>query len=183
MAVISRRGLFRIASGSLAAGGARTPLAAQPAASPDGIDLLTIKRRGVGFRGIDKAKAYPGLHVSPVLIAATNLGTVYLIDMEGKVVHRWEMPYSRGLHGDPTERGTLFYNGKIPMSTHQNALHGRLGDGGGLERQGAVERKEASGAPPRRRPPQERQCHAHLRQRIVAGDRAAGAWRARRLGI
>ena len=28
-------------------------------AAPDGIDPITIKRRSVGFRGIDKAQAYP----------------------------------------------------------------------------------------------------------------------------
>jgi hypothetical protein len=44
--------------------------------------------------------------------AATNK-TVYLIDLRGEVVHTWEMPYPPG-YGYLTERGTLFYNGKIP---------------------------------------------------------------------
>ena len=182
MAMISRRGVFRIAGGSLAAGGARTPLAAQPAASPDGIEPLTIKRRGVGFRGIDKAHAYPGFTLFAP-IAATNR-TVYLIDMEGKVVHRWEMPYAPGLHGYLTERGTLFYNGKIPNETHLGKTPFMGGSAMEVDWNGKVlwEVKHPE--------------HHHdgvrlrngnvmldLRQRIVAGDRAAGAWRARRLGI
>jgi hypothetical protein len=41
-------------------------------------------------------------------------GTVYLIDLNGKIVHTWRMPYPPGLHGYLTGKGTLFYNGKIP---------------------------------------------------------------------
>jgi Arylsulfotransferase (ASST) len=37
--------------------------------------------------------------------------------MDGKVVHAWKMPYPPGLYGYLTERGTLFYNGKIPNDT------------------------------------------------------------------
>jgi len=116
MAVISRRDVFRIAGGSLAVRGTAFSAAVQPAAAPTGIDPLTIKRRGVGFRGMDKAHAYPGFTLFAPM-AATNR-TVYLIDMEGNVVHRWEMPYAPGLHGYLTDRGTLFYNGKIPNETH-----------------------------------------------------------------
>jgi hypothetical protein len=40
--------------------------------------------------------------------------TVYLINVQGNVVHTWEMPYPPGVYGYLSERGTLFYNGKIP---------------------------------------------------------------------
>jgi outer membrane protein assembly factor BamB len=40
-------------------------------------------------------------------------GTVYLVDLRGKIVHTWRLPYPPG-YGYITERGTLFYNGKIP---------------------------------------------------------------------
>jgi len=115
MAMISRRDVFRIAGGSLATGGTVVS-ALQPAATMDGVEPNAVKRRGVGLRGIDKARAHPGFTLFAP-IAATNR-TVYLIDMEGNVVHRWEMPYPPGLHGYLTERGTLFYNGKIPNETH-----------------------------------------------------------------
>jgi len=38
---------------------------------------------------------------------------MYLIDIDGKVVDTWKMPYPPGNYGYLTERGTLFYNGKI----------------------------------------------------------------------
>ena len=41
-------------------------------------------------------------------------GMVYLIDLMGKIVHTWKMPYPPGLYGYLTDKGTLFYNGKIP---------------------------------------------------------------------
>jgi hypothetical protein len=47
----------------------------------------------------------------------TSDGTVYLIDLNGKIVHTWRMPYPPGLYGYLTGRGTLFYNGKIPNET------------------------------------------------------------------
>jgi hypothetical protein len=44
-------------------------------------------------------------------------GSVFLIDLKGKIVHSWRMPYPPGLYGYLTEAGTLFYNGKIPNDT------------------------------------------------------------------
>src|SRR5262245_63262203 len=40
-------------------------------------------------------------------------GTVYLVDMDGKVAHTWRMPYRPGLHGHLLPGGHLFYGGKI----------------------------------------------------------------------
>jgi hypothetical protein len=115
MTMISRRDVFRLASLSLAGGGTAERAEAQPL-TVNAIEPITIKRRGVGFRGLDKARAFPGFTLFAP-IAATNR-TVYLVDMDGTVVHRWEMPYAPGLHGYLTPRGTLFYNGKIPNDTH-----------------------------------------------------------------
>src|SRR6516225_2008123 len=39
--------------------------------------------------------------------------TVYLIDLQGEVVHTWYLPYAPGLLGYLTERGTLFYSGRV----------------------------------------------------------------------
>jgi hypothetical protein len=44
---------------------------------------------------MERARAYPGFTLFAP-IAASNR-TVYLIDMEGKVIHRWEMLYAPGL--------------------------------------------------------------------------------------
>jgi hypothetical protein len=77
------------------------------------IEPNTIKRRGVGLRGHDPARAFPGL----TLFAPDgkpDSKPVYLIDMEGNVVHTWDMPCPAGLTAFLTDRGTLFYNGFIP---------------------------------------------------------------------
>ena len=88
-----------------------TTAAASPA--PMGIEPNTIKRRGVGLRGHDQARAFPGF----TLFAPDgkpDANTVYLIDMQGHVVHTWEMPCPVGLTAFLTKRGTLFYNGNVP---------------------------------------------------------------------
>ena len=90
MTMISRRDVFRLASVSLASGATVVSAEAQPATA-NGIEPFTIKRRGVGLRGIDEPRAFPGFTLFAP-IAATNR-TVYLIDLQGAVVHRWEMPY------------------------------------------------------------------------------------------
>jgi hypothetical protein len=78
------------------------------------IDQNPVRRRGTGLRGLDAARASPGLTLfSPM----EEGGIVYLISLEGKVAHTWKMPYPPGLYGYLTERGTLFYNGKIPNET------------------------------------------------------------------
>jgi hypothetical protein len=123
---LTRRGLIQAAgiSGGLGAlgataGGISGAALAQPAADsavPAGIEPNTIKRRGVGLRGYDPDRTSPGF---TLFTPETNTNkTVYLIDLRGNVVHTWEMPYPAGPYGYLTDRGTLFYNGRIPSSTH-----------------------------------------------------------------
>jgi hypothetical protein len=119
---ISRRGLIQVAGvsgglGVLGATGAGNQGLAQQIAGPAqaGIEPITIKRRGLGLRGYDEARASPGF----TLFAATRPNkTVYLIDLQGNVVHTWDMPYPPGEYGYLTDRGTLFYNGQIPNPSH-----------------------------------------------------------------
>jgi hypothetical protein len=78
------------------------------------IEPNTIKRRGTGFRGYDPARVSPGYTLfAPI----TGGGLVVLIDVEGTVIHTWNMPYPPGLYGYLTDKGTLFYNGKISNET------------------------------------------------------------------
>jgi hypothetical protein len=78
------------------------------------IDQNPIRRRGTGLRAFDRSLACPGF----TLFAPMNgNGTVYVIDLKGKVLHEWHMPYPPGLYGYLTDSGTLFYNGKIPNDT------------------------------------------------------------------
>ena len=107
---ISRRDFFISTVGvSVAARSARGP--AQTAQMP--VDQNPIRRRGTGLRGLDEARASPGL----TLFAPLGGKTVYLIDLHGTVVHTWNLPYRPGVYGYITERGTLFYNGQISNDT------------------------------------------------------------------
>ena len=82
----------------------------QPTATPsNGIEPNAIRRRGVGFRGYDPSRTSPGF---TLFTPQFGDGTVYLIDIQGDVVHTWKMPYPPGRYGYLTERGTLFYNGR-----------------------------------------------------------------------
>jgi hypothetical protein len=65
------------------------------------------KRRGVGLRGHDPDRAFAGFTLFSPLPSKNK--TVYLIDMQGNVVHTWEMPYPPGQSG---------YNGQIPNESH-----------------------------------------------------------------
>jgi len=77
-------------------------------------DQNTIRRRGTGLRAIDPARVSPGFTLFAPLQGG---GAVWLIDVNGKPVHSWRMPYPPGLYGYLTAEGTLFYNGQIPSDT------------------------------------------------------------------
>jgi hypothetical protein len=77
--------------------------------SSSNVDQNTIRRRGVGIRAIDRSKAFPGYTLfAPI----TGSGQVYLVDLDGNVVHRWALPYPPGAYGYLLPNGNLFYNGK-----------------------------------------------------------------------
>jgi len=121
MSDVSRRDFVKLAASLPCAGAALAPpgtavgSAQSPAQSPapPAIDQNPIRRRGVGLRGIDPARACPGL----TLFAPAGLTETFLIDLHGAVVHSWKMPYRPGLYGYLTDRGTLLYNGQIPNQT------------------------------------------------------------------
>jgi hypothetical protein len=110
----TRRGFVDGAITAMFAGAARgsqTSSGSNRSAIPD---QNPIRRRGIGLRALDVERASPGFALfAPI----RGDGTVYLIDLQGNVVHAWKMPYPPGLYGYLTEKGTLFYNGKIPNDT------------------------------------------------------------------
>ena len=73
------------------------------------VEQNKIKRAGTGLRAVDHERAFPGFTLFAPMSGA---GNVYLIDLDGKVTHTWQMPYAPGNYGYLTDRGTLFYNGK-----------------------------------------------------------------------
>ena len=92
-------------------------MAQAPAAQSAGlVDQVRVRRAGVGLRAYDPSKTFNGFTLFAPFGAEAR--TVYLIDMQGHVVHTWEMPYAPGMYGFLTPRGTLFYNGTIPSPEH-----------------------------------------------------------------
>jgi outer membrane protein assembly factor BamB len=77
------------------------------------IDQNTVRRRGTGLRALDPARTSPGYTLFTIVLGD---GTVYLTDLSGETIHSWRLPYP-GQYAYLTERGTLFYNGKIPGDT------------------------------------------------------------------
>jgi uncharacterized protein (UPF0248 family) len=79
------------------------------------IEQNTLKRRGVGLLASDPERASREFTLfAPLFVQNRN---VYLIDLQGNIVHTWTMPYSPGLSGYLTERGTLFFNGRTPENS------------------------------------------------------------------
>ena len=121
---MTRRTFFGAAMGVVTAGvqvpslSSRIPCAQSGTGSSGttGVDQNPIRRRGTGLRAVDAARVSPGLTLFAAMLAE-GTGTVYLINLKGEVVHTWKMPYPPGLYGYLTDKGTLFYNGKIPNDT------------------------------------------------------------------
>jgi hypothetical protein len=104
-----------IGGGVVALGGSSAlprPALAQPQELAVGdLEPNPIKRRGLGRRAYDPQRASPGF---TLFTPQFGDGTVYLVDLEGTVVHTWKLPYPPGRYGYLTDRGTLFYNGRTP---------------------------------------------------------------------
>src|ERR671923_1504651 len=85
-----------LAAGLLTVGGiarAQSPSpVGVPSAAPS-IEPNTIKRRGTGLRGYDAQRAAPGFTLFTPLLGG---GLVYLVDMQGTLVHTWQLPYPPG---------------------------------------------------------------------------------------
>jgi uncharacterized protein (UPF0248 family) len=74
------------------------------------VEQNSLRRRGVGLRACEAERASPGFTLfAPHFVQNRS---VYLIDLQGAVVHIWNMRYPPGLSGYLTEQGTLFYNGR-----------------------------------------------------------------------
>jgi hypothetical protein len=61
------------------------------------VEQNTLKRRGIDLRALDQERASPGFTLFAPHFVQNQ--TVYLIDLEGNVVHTWEMPYPPGMSG------------------------------------------------------------------------------------
>jgi hypothetical protein len=122
---ITRRGLIQSAgilgglgalAGSTSGLGPEAFAQAAGSTAQSGIEPNTIKRRGGWLPRLRSGPRFPRFHaVCPVNSEQQDrVPDRYTSNL----VHTWEMPYPPGLYGYLTDRGTLFYNGKIPSSTH-----------------------------------------------------------------
>ena len=76
------------------------------------VDQATGRRtRKLGLTAHDPSKAYQGYTLYTPMFGD---GTVYLLDMDGNEVHRWQMPLPPGLYAYLLPNGNLFYGGKTP---------------------------------------------------------------------
>ena len=90
------------------------------------VEQNKVKRSGVGLRACDRDRAFNGFTLFAPLGGG---GTVYLFDLDGKVVHTWQMPYPPGMYGYLTDSGTFFYNGKT-VDNSTRYINGKPGKGG-----------------------------------------------------
>ncbi|HLW47207.1 MAG TPA: aryl-sulfate sulfotransferase [bacterium] len=93
------------------------------------VEQIKLKRAGVGLRAHDLQRACPGFTLFTPL---TGERTVYLIGLDGGVVHTWEMPYPPGLYGYLTDAGTLLYNGKVLDRTASRFIETQPWKGGAV---------------------------------------------------
>lgn len=94
------------------------------------VDQNTIRRRGTGLIAIDHLKVFPGY---TLLTPLTGRGEVYLMDLKGRVVHEWHLPYAPGPYGYLLPNGNLFYNGKVPEASSRFPLWSQFKGGVVLE--------------------------------------------------
>lgn len=79
------------------------------------VEQQTRLRTGrTGLTALDRDRACPGYVLYTPM---AGRGDVYLIDLEGNVVHQWRMPYPPGLYGYLLPNGNVFYGGKVMDET------------------------------------------------------------------
>ena len=74
------------------------------------VDQQKIRRARTGLIAHDPVLAQPGYTLFAPMYGD---GTVYLVGMDGHVVHTWHMPYRPGLYGYLLDDGHLLYGGKV----------------------------------------------------------------------
>jgi len=89
------------------------------------IDQQTRRRVArTGLTALDETRACPGYTLYTPMFGD---GTVYLLDLHGKEVHRWELPHPPVLYGYLLSNGCLFYLGKLRDETWDRSIGGTKG--------------------------------------------------------
>ena len=87
--------------------------ALKPRTGSNQVDQVTLRRRGTGLIARDPMHSGAGY---TLIAPQTDGGNVYLIGMDGEVVHKWTMPVRPGRHAVLLANGNLGYNGNLPAS-------------------------------------------------------------------
>ena len=66
----------------------------------------------------------PGACEGYTLFSPIRYNTTYLIDMQGRLVHKWESDYTPGLSVYLLENGNLLHTGKVPNPTFEGGGKG-----------------------------------------------------------
>lgn len=82
------------------------------------VDQATYRRRGTGLIARDEARAGTGF----TLITPHTQRNVYLVGMDGREAHRWEMSTRPGRHAVILPNGNLGYNGYLPGQLQRYAV-------------------------------------------------------------
>ena len=77
------------------------------------VDPVTLRRRKLGLTAIDRERTAGGL---TLFAPQTGNGRVDLIDIDGRIVHQWQMPVRPGRDAVILANGNLGYNGSHPTS-------------------------------------------------------------------
>jgi hypothetical protein len=75
------------------------------------VEPQTQKRRTLGLTACDPSRVYDGYTLFTTL---SGDGTVYLIDLDGRVVHEWKLPYPP-YYANLLPNGNLYFNGWVPI--------------------------------------------------------------------
>ncbi len=94
------------------------------------VDQQKIRRARTGLIAHDAGRAHPGYTLFAPMFGD---GTVYLVDMDGKVAHTWRLPYRPGLYGYLLDNGHLFYGGKVMTDLERFEGWARFKGGAALE--------------------------------------------------
>jgi outer membrane protein assembly factor BamB len=76
-------------------------------------DQVTIRRRATGLTLLDRARTAGGY---TLFAPQTAEGRVYLVDIEGRPAHEWQMPVRAGRDAVILKNGNLGYNGSHDTS-------------------------------------------------------------------
>jgi hypothetical protein len=95
------------------------------------LEQNTLRRRGTGLITADPAAASPGFTLFAPL---TGTGQVYLVDLNGVSVYRWDLPYRPGRHArilpgvlcEVAPDGTILREHRDDLH-HHDAHHSVLG--------------------------------------------------------